>query len=124
MAIIQICGDVKVSTNPRKITIWETNTSNTGKEFKRPWAVWFDAGHNLADGDWIELRGEYSDKIQENKGPDGVLTISTWTRSDGAVMQNIDRIVNSPEIIKHNPKEQPAAKIIDEDDLRKYGAPF
>jgi len=124
MAIIQIHGDVKTTSNPRRITIWETNTSSTGKEFKRPWAVWFEAGHSLADGDWVELRGEFSDKIQETKNPDGSMTISTWTRADGAVMQNIDRIINSPEIIKHTPKEQPAARVIDEDDLRKYGPPF
>jgi hypothetical protein len=125
MAKTQISGDVKTTANPRLVILWETELTNSGKEIRKRWSVWFTAPHALADGDWIEVRGDHSDKIQETKSEDGTSTIATWTRSDGQVLQNIDRIINNPELIAHNAKhKEPAAKPVDQDDLRKYGTPF
>lgn len=125
MAIITVSGDIKTGANPRRVTLWETYTveqaNGSVKENRRPFTVWFQDVHPLADGDWVELRGEFSSKISETKSQDGTSVINTWTRADGTVMQNIDLIINKPELLAR----QNNARTVDQDDAAKYGnTPF
>ena len=112
MAVVKVTGTVEDVKENRYI-ITEYYLSNNGDEWRRRWTVWTSTGLDaLSKGDIVELEGTLSTKI------------TTWTK-DGVEKTLVDHNLNNPSIIKHDPVI-PVSTVprMDEDDARKYGAPF
>ena len=87
---------------PNRFKLWETvifeKRDGTTVEINKLWYCWFETPQEsvkLMDMDgktWVELTGDFSDKIGE------------WTDKDGNLKQTIERHLNKCEIIQvHNP---------------------
>jgi len=112
MAKIIVSGTVGKISEKGNVTLWEDITTSTGLKFSKPWFVMLGRPGEFQENDWLEVEGDFGSKIDlEYKDKNGNPTIqnNVW----------------QPTIIKHVPATPKQAEAsIDEDDLRKYGAPF
>lgn len=117
MAVVIINGEAKVSESRKTVTIWEDFIVEykDGNKFerKRKWTVWFDQQTPIENGDWVELKGELTTKLE------------TYEK-DGETKTAVGHTINEPVILQHKPKiDTPAPKVRDLDDEAKYGGmPF
>jgi hypothetical protein len=112
MAKITVAGTIGKVSEKGNATLWEDVTTSTGKRFSKPWFIMLGKPGLVHENDWLEIEGDLGSKIDfEYKDKNGNPTIqnNVW----------------QPTIIKHvlaTPKV--VESTIDEDDQRKYGAPF
>lgn len=115
MAKVTIAGDVKDTgdySQGKFVNVWEHYVGSDGKERNRLWTLWMEGDPGLEPGDFIEAEGTLSTSAKE------------WTK-DGVTRHIVSHALNSVSIKQHKPAmPKAAAQTIDEDDLRKYGAPF
>ena len=118
MAKVIISGEAKVSESRKSLTIWEDYIAEYADgnkyERKRMWTVWFQQPiQTIETGDWVELKGELSTKLE------------TYEK-DGEEKTAVGHTINHPVILQHKAKEAPVeAKPRDLDDEAKYGGmPF
>ncbi len=117
MAQVIINGEAKVSDSRTSVTIWEEFVVEykDGNKFerKRKWQVWFNAPVSFETGDWVEIKGDLSTKLE------------TYEK-DGETKTAVGHTINNPLIISLKQKNGFAdAPREDLDDLAKYGnAPF
>jgi hypothetical protein len=117
MASVIINGEVKVSESRKSVTLWEDFIVEykDGNKFerKRKWTIWFDQQTSLETGDWVEIKGELSTKVE------------TYEK-DGETKTAVGHTINNPALLQLKPNsDAPATKPRDLDDEAKYGtAPF
>lgn len=114
MATVSFSGIVKTTSSKTGFTIWEEffyEFKGDKREGKRRWTIWMNQEHTFLDGDRVDVIGELSTKSVE------------WQTPEGETKNLVDHILNSPKVTLLG-SVAPKERIIDEDDLRKYGAPF
>lgn len=116
MAQVIINGEAKVSESRTSVTIWEDFVVEykDGNKFerKRKWTVWFNSQVSFETGDWVEIKGELSTKIE------------TYEK-DGETKSAVGHTINNPTMLQVKQKDGSSSKPADLDDLAKYGnAPF
>ena len=112
MAKIIVAGTIGKVSEKGNATLWEDITTSTGVKFSKPWFIMFGKPGLVAEQDWLEIEGDLGTKIDfvfKDKNGNPTIQNNVW----------------QPTIIKHVPgTPKQAEPSIDEDDIRKYGAPF
>lgn len=114
MAKVTVSGDVKDSgdySQGKYVNIWEHYLGSDGKERNRLWTLWLNGDLGLMPGDFVEVEGSLSTSVNE------------WTK-DGVTRNVVQHSLNGVTLIQHVPVIPKEDRTIDEDDRRKYGAPF
>lgn len=115
MAKVTIAGDVKDVGDyfqGKYVNVWEHYVGSDGKERNRLWTLWLEGDPGIMAGDWLEAEGTLSTSVNE------------WTK-DGVTRQIVNHSLNAVSVIQHKPAVPKAQeRTVDEDDIRKYGAPF
>lgn len=114
MARVLFTGVVKTTASKTGFIVWEEffyDFKGEQKEGKRRWTVWQDTQHTFLDGDRVDIEGELSTRSVE------------WQTPEGETKNLVDHILNNPKVTLLG-STVPKERVIDEDDLRKYGAPF
>ena len=120
MAFVTVEGTVEnVFFDGRGIKLSESYTDKQGEARKSYFTAWFDVAPGLTVGEFANFSGILSTRIGEFEGRDGTQKqVAEVNINKARVKQGI-----SSDQAKAEAEAAPA-RIVDEDDLRKYGAPF
>lgn len=95
MAITTVKGAVtRTFYNGKGAEVTESYTLQ-GKEWKKRWTAWFEAPHNLIEGDQVEVSGMHGDEIDE------------WEK-DGEKRQSVKRSLNKARIVSQQLPAEPS----------------
>lgn len=114
MATVSFAGIVKTTSSKTGFIVWEEffyDFKGEQREGKRRWTIWMNSEHTFADGDRVDVIGDLATKAVE------------WQTPEGETKHLVDHILNSPKVTLLG-STLPHERVIDQDDLRKYGAPF
>lgn len=113
MAKVTITGIIKNNSKGNGFSVLEDYTviiGDTKNVWQRRWQVWAKDQLGLIDDERVTIEGELGTKIDE------------YQNRNGDMKQAVSHSINNPVLLERLGSTK---KVVDEDDLRKYGnAPF